>query len=277
MGIKQFFKLFNGNEVQLSDLSGSTIAIDAMTEIYRAALGTPNVNTLNAPDGSPTAHINIILLMASKMKRLNIKQIFVFDSEIPPPAKIKELKRRQECKSKTTDKKRSFSVTSEMIKEVKFVIHNLGIDYINTPDGYDAEHICALLNKRGTVDHILTTDADTFIYGGISILKWEKRKLIQYTRDELIKATNLNEEQLLRLGVCMGTDFCDKTPRVGLKTVVKKCVDIDLTNEQKNAILIFKGSPKIPSIILGEMDKTILSCFLELKGFNRKRIEQILQ
>jgi 5'-3' exonuclease len=276
MGIKQFFKLFNGNEIQLSDLSGSTIAIDAMTEIYRASLGVPNVNTLNAPDGKPTAHINIILHTVSKMKRLNIKQIFVFDSEIPPPEKIKELKRRQECKSKTTDTKRSFSVTPAMISEVKFVIHNLGVDYINTPDGYDAEHICALLNKHGRVDHILTTDADTFMYGGLSILKWEKRKLIQYTREELIKTTNLNESQLLRLGVCMGTDFCDKTPRVGIKTVVKKCINIELTDDQKNAITIFQGSPDIPSTILGNFDNSTLSYFLELKGFNRKRIEQII-
>lgn len=238
MGVKQFFCLFDGTEISLKELSGSTIAVDCMTELYRAALGMPNINTLTNKKGSPSGHINILLQLALKFQKNDIRQIYVFDSKESPKLKKKEITRRKEKKEQAKivgDDKRSFQVDEVMIEDIKYMLRLLGVEYTEAPKGYDAEHVCALMNKGNYVDVVLSSDADVFLYGGESLLKYEKKKLVLYTREDLKKTTGLKDNQIVLLGLCLGTDFCDKTKGLGIKTVVKKCLNVELTEEQKKA------------------------------------------
>ena len=70
MGIQSFTKVFKGEEVNLStDLSGKTIIIDAMIELYRAVTGFRDIHTLTDPSGKPSGHYGTLLTLMMQLKR----------------------------------------------------------------------------------------------------------------------------------------------------------------------------------------------------------------
>ncbi len=286
MGIKQFFQMFNGNEITIGSLKGQTIAVDAMTEIYRASIGIGV--KLTDSDGKTTNHINVLLNSIMSFINNDVKLIWVFDSHQPNPHKMNELNRRNRCKDQAEKSgKDVFRVTDDILRDVKYLLNGLDVEYIIAPNGFDAEHICAIFNRDGKVDHVLTTDADAFMYGANSVLKYEKRKLINYTRsmikDQLKVITNVDytNDQLLQLGVCMGTDYCEKTKGLGKATVARKCLTAELTSEQKMTIDIFKSSPKQwchvdTTDTNGPQNRVELFEWLISRSFSRPRMLKLL-
>jgi hypothetical protein len=132
MGIKNFSKTFLANRVvKIKDLAGKTIAIDAMTEIYRAALGAKSVSTLTDRYGNSTLHISVILANVIEMQKQGITQIWVFDHDqsadvniaFHNPLKIDELLKRKirkdDAKEKLDQLDVLFSDSDEEIKESK--------------------------------------------------------------------------------------------------------------------------------------------------------------
>ena len=80
MGIHDFTKCFKATRtVKIKDFAGSTVAVDALGEIWRAALGAKSVTVLTDAAGKPTLHITVILSMLAEFKKHNISQIWVFD------------------------------------------------------------------------------------------------------------------------------------------------------------------------------------------------------
>jgi len=103
MGIKDFSKAFDHvSEVRWRDFADKHIAIDAMTELYRSALGAKSINTLTDVNGNPTLHISTLLANIIEMERNNIHAIWCFDnSKINHnPAKESEMIKRREKKNK---------------------------------------------------------------------------------------------------------------------------------------------------------------------------------
>lgn len=272
MGIPGFFKLIEGTEIKLSTLRGKTIAIDASTELYRAALG----GTSLSHNGKSTAHINVITCLLGKYRKANINCIYVFDNKKSPALKAAELQKRKERRDKATDTKTAFRLTDEIVQDIQNVLTLYGVPYMIAPPQYDAEHVCACLNRDGTVDAVVTTDADTFLYGATSILKFEKRKLMRYDIANLkIGENSATHEQILKIGVILGCDFCAKTPRIGPKTVLSK-LDTQLTAEQNAAIAQFRSVCDVPDTITGQSDLNALLDWLVDRGFNRDRMSKLL-
>ena len=81
MGIKKFTTLFNyEDEIKYKNIANKNVAIDAMAEIYRCALGMKSISSLTDPQGFPTAYINSLLLgVIFKLKFFNINQYWFFD------------------------------------------------------------------------------------------------------------------------------------------------------------------------------------------------------
>ncbi len=120
MGIKNFSKAFKAvRTVKYKDLKGQKIAIDAMTEIYRAALGAKSVATLTDAHGNPTMHINVILAIVNEMHRNNIRQVWVFDHDQDPnsdfhnPMKLHELAKRKKRKEIALEQIKSLADVKE--------------------------------------------------------------------------------------------------------------------------------------------------------------------
>ena len=116
MGIKDFSKAFKACRTiaNWNTYKGKIIAIDAMTEIWRSALGAKSVKTLSDADNNPTIHINVIMANIIKMQKNGVKTIWVFDhdqdgscTEHHIAAKSDEVaerrKKRAEAKAKIED------------------------------------------------------------------------------------------------------------------------------------------------------------------------------
>ena len=235
MGVKDFFKLALGTPLSIKDLANTKIAVDAMTEIYRTAFGGNVV--LTDSKGNITSHINALLQTVTQMQKKNIKLIFVFDSPVPNPLKADTLAKRKASR----ELNKSHTVNKSMIDNTKKLLTLLGVDYIIANDGADAEQVCAKLSSDLVVDYIISSDADVFLYGGNNVLKSEKRKLVLYTIDEITTALGINKADIVKAGVLLGTDYCEKTPMVGVKTVSKK-LNTKLTERQLEAYGVFTST-----------------------------------
>lgn len=120
MGIKNFSKAFKAcRTVKIKDLAGKTIAIDAMTELYRAALGAKSISSLTDANGKPTMHISVIIANILEFYKCNVGQIWVFDHDQDPnkdfhnPMKLEELAKRKKRKELALDKIKSIADVKE--------------------------------------------------------------------------------------------------------------------------------------------------------------------
>ena len=282
MGIHGFWKLVEGTELKLKDLRGLRLAVDASTEIYRAVLGMRNINALTTEEGEPTAHINTLLSSITRLLHNRTDMIWVFDGK-SHPAKQAELTRRAEIKAQARasgDDRRSFGVTRKMVEDVKHILNGLGVSYTTAPDGIDAEHVCACMTTNGDATHVLTTDADTLLYGAVAVIKMEKRKFIEYRAEDIMSQLDLDRDGLVRVGMCLGTDFAQKIPRIGIKTVVAKCKLPNIVEKYNDhhhtATSIFMSACPSWELTNPTPDNDKLVAWLVAKSFNGDRVRKLI-
>lgn len=404
MGIKNFSKAFNSTRIiKPKNMKDKSIAVDAMTEMYRAALGAKQTHLLTDSSGRPTLHISVVLSNVLSFHKNNVNQVWVFDHEQNPnddfhnPMKIAELAKRQKRKETALDKikslkdldeedplfsddedettanlttaanltsattakqnkipikpadefkfvlseeqihrladldakkkmqetarmkkeaktaydnavteyaeyekknkslasleKQAFSLSSDMINDVKLILNFLKIKYIEAPSGFEGEAIASYLNKIGKVDAVYSADTDPIAYGA-NVL-WRRnpkdKEIYEYTIDDILtqikeandKFPNPSIEDFLKAAAALGTDACEKTPGIGAKTVLKKLDIIKLNNAQKEALKEFAKQPDISNIVIKNSDSTpfencdidgFINWLVTEKSFNRSRI-----
>lgn len=274
MGITNFFKMVQPSPIELNMLSGKKVAIDGYTEIYRAGCAASYAK-LTDKDGNQTGYLKFLLSRLLLFKRNNIEMIFVFDGK-PPIEKEAELMRRSAVRAQQDAAgKESFRIDKTVLNHVRQVVTLLGISIVDTPDGYDAEHVCADLNRSKLVDYVLTTDADAFAYGAISVIRpCTGGKYELYMRQQFIDY--LQGDHIIEASVLMGTDFCGKEKGVGIKTVVKNVqrhlADPNYTDCQLVAIEVFKREIRY-NVMENQFDKDTLQEFLTTLNFNVKKIK----
>jgi hypothetical protein len=121
MGIQFFSKVFCPyNKIKLKELSKKIIAIDAMTEIYRAALGSKSVGLLTDKNGNNTMHINVIMANIIEMQKLGIETIWVFDHVNITPEKVNEVIKRKQRKEEAKEKLSDIKLQELKSKERRF-------------------------------------------------------------------------------------------------------------------------------------------------------------
>jgi flap endonuclease-1 len=271
MGVKGGSKVFqHSGEVKLKDLSDMTIAIDAMTEIYRNMLGMRSVKGLTDNKGRSTVHVMGIMNLVLKMKSFDITQIWVFDHpkgntlkkmeneerrrrRIAAESAVTEAKKaaaknlfaqpdlfndsdeEHEEKSSSVQKheKRAFRVETCHIDDVKFILNRFGIAWVEAPEGFEAECVCANMVEYGHAEAVLSPDMDTLLFGAETLIRRDVRnkKFYKYSLSSVLEDLDMTRRQLVQVGIVLGTDFYKDNAkdtskrlffRIGPKTVVKK-------------------------------------------------------
>ena len=151
-------------EIEISELKGKTIAIDAFNTLYqflttiRQADGTPLMNA----EGKITSHISGLFYRNLNLLQEGITPVYVFDGE-PPELKAEEIRQRKEAKKiaeekfekakeeENTEDMRKYSartvkMTSEIIEESKELLEAMGITVIQSLSEGEAE--AALMAKK---------------------------------------------------------------------------------------------------------------------------------
>lgn len=314
MGIKNFTKLFNEFKIiklnNFDTLDIKTIAVDAMSELYRA-LKSPI--TLTDKKNNPTHHIMILLSNIIERKRNNIEEIWVFDyyekNYVNPMKKFEIEKRKKNYeynekklanlinKQKISSDSEKISLNTEIIKQKKYlykinfsiikefqyILTLLNIPFVITPKGFEGEHLAAILtnSKTGIADVVYTNDADALLFGAKKIIlrrrnyKKKKTELLFYDRDELLRNHNITYDELIKIGIILGSDFYDDKKkklfyRIGYRTVIKKIKSkkLDekfLDDEFNKAFNYFKSKCNMQNLQWHNIKNTSFNCKKSIK------------
>jgi flap endonuclease-1 len=303
MGVKKFFEIVIknvlsnfegkklsdlGEEVDLSDLSGERICIDASGMIYQAILAMYNPKALTDSSGKITAHINILFGKIMKMKESGIEQVWVFDSPKPNKLKEKELKERAAKREKAKDDKQAFKMTGEHVKDIQDLLTHLGILYIVAPPGVEAEQYGAILTQgdKPFCKYMMSGDSDVLMFGGnllrVSYKRTGKKKTVYTTYDlkTILYELGVKREDLVKMGIAMGSDFAPKTARIGPSSVHNKLKDgkLVMTTEQQAAYDYFMSDIEMKSadLVKNKFNRQAVISMLVKRGFNEERITKRL-
>ena len=89
------------HKIELEDLKGKKIAIDAFNTLYQflSIIRTPDGKPLMDSKGNVTSHLSGLLYRTANMVEARIRPVYVFDGA-PHPLKIKTLEERKIRKEK---------------------------------------------------------------------------------------------------------------------------------------------------------------------------------
>jgi flap endonuclease-1 len=239
--------------VRLEDLSGKSIAIDAYNALYQflAIIRQPDGTPLMDSSGRITSHLSGLLYRTSNLVEMGIKPVYVFDGT-PPALKEAEIKRRMRAKEEALikyeqalkegriEEARMYAQSTSRLKDYmaedsKKLLKLMGIPWVQAPGEGEAQ--AAYLVKRGDADYCASQDYDSLLFGAPKLVRnltiSGKRKLpgknvyIEVVPEiveleKLLKECEITYEQLVDIGILIGTDFNPEGVKgLGPKTALK--------------------------------------------------------
>ncbi|MDR0335187.1 MAG: flap endonuclease-1 [Methanomassiliicoccaceae archaeon] len=238
--------------IELADLKGRTVAIDAYNTIYQflSIIRQPDGSPLTDSQGRVTSHLSGLLYRTANLIESGISPSFVFDG-IPHELKtgtIMERRARREKAEKEWedaveegDIKKAFSKaqqTSRMTPEIKetsrSLLEFLGIPVVNAPS--DGEAQAAYMNRKGDVWASASQDFDSILYGAPTLVRnmtitgrrkipgrdqYRDVKIELIDCDAFLKEIGTTREQLVDVCILMGTDFNPGIGGIGPKKGLK--------------------------------------------------------
>ncbi len=250
------------HKIDLSDLSGKTIAIDAYNTIYQflSIIRQPDGTPLKDSKGNVTSHLSGLFYRTVSLLECDVNPVFVFDG-MPPILKQRTIQKRREIRERALsdwenakkegmiEEARSYAmqstrITKSIVDDSKMLLGLMGIPFIQAPSEGEAQ--AAQLARDGLVYASSSQDYDSFLFGADIVIRnltiTGKRKLPgknvyvnvymeKITLSDLLKSLNINNDQLIWLGMLMGTDFNEGINGVGPKTALKIVKDKKSVND----------------------------------------------
>ena len=239
--------------VKLEDLGGKSIAIDAYNALYQflAIIRQPDGTPLKDNAGRVTSHLSGLLYRTSNLVEMGIKPIYVFDGT-PPALKEVEIKRRAKVKEEAAiryeralkegkmEEARVYAQATSRLKDYmaddsKKLLDLMGIPWVQAPSEGEAQ--AAHMVKRGHADYCASQDYDSLLFGAPMLIRnvtiSGRRRLPSKNvfvevipeivqLDQVLKECGITYEQLVDVGILIGTDFNpDGIEGLGPKTALK--------------------------------------------------------
>ena len=186
MGL-QIGDIVSRKEIELKELKGKVIAVDAFNAIYQF------LSSIRQPDGTPlmdskrrvTSHLSGLFYRNINLLNDGMKLIYVFDGEYNA-LKGKTHEKRESAKEEAREKyetakdeedieamgkyARGFArLDKEMIKESKELLDAMGIAVVDAPG--EGEMQCAQLVKEGEAYAVGSQDYDSLVVGGARFIQ----------------------------------------------------------------------------------------------------------
>jgi flap endonuclease-1 len=252
MGVKRLYQIVKYfardciKEKSFKDYRGTTQALDASIIIYKFCIAILNTEHYRKPDGEVVGHLFACFFKSLAMLRYGIMPLWVFDGT-PPTIKQDTINDRKKAKKvaytklaysenlneneKNKLEKKTFSVSTKQINEIKLLLGYLGLNYVDSPG--EAEAQCAALNIANVCDGVVTEDWDVVLFGCKKMLKdfSNKSTVVEIDVCKLMDELGVNQEQLIDLCSILGNDYCNGIG--GLKP-------IDVFNKFKKSNYIMK-------------------------------------
>ena len=252
MGVQNLGDLMVKKPVQIEELSGRILTIDALNYIYAF------LSVIRQPDGTPltdskmrtTSHLSGLFYRSVNLLESNIKPIFVFDGE-PPKLKNDTVKERREQRKEAKERweaaltagdivaarkysKSALAVNDEMIRESKDLLEYMGIAWIQAPSEGEAQ--AAYMTKKGDAWGTGSQDYDSILFGSPRLIrnivisgrrKVPGKNIYLRIEPELVDAmeslnsAGVTRDQLIEIALILGTDYNPGIKGIGPKTALK--------------------------------------------------------
>ncbi|MDK2464494.1 MAG: flap structure-specific endonuclease, partial [Candidatus Korarchaeota archaeon] len=231
MGVK-LGDIVVGREVDLKDLGGRRLALDAYNALYQflAKVRQPDGTPLMTSRGEITSVHSGIFYRTANLLSLGITPVYVFDGE-PPEFKRRELEeraaRREEAREKWAEAaergdveemrkyaQAALELTDEMVEDAKRILELMGVPWVQAPSEGEAQ--AAHMAARGDVWAAASQDYDSLLFGSPRLVrnvtitgKRYYRKRPGYYRlepelivlEELLSSLGITREQLVDMAI----------------------------------------------------------------------------
>lgn len=312
-------------EIDLKALKGYTVALDGYNMLYQflAAIRQPDGTPLIDSKGNITSHISGLFYRTINLIEEGVKPIYVFDGK-PPEMKKKEIEdrinRRQQYAEKYQKAKQegkieeakkyaqaSTSLSNKMVEDAKQLLTYMGIPWVQAPA--DGEAQAAYMAKKGDVYAAGSQDYDSLLFGSPKLLRnlaiTGKRKLPnkeEYIEikpelinlNDMLKTLEISREQLIVIGILLGTDFNPDGvkgygPKTALKYVkehkdpIKALNSLKIENEDVDVMKIYEYFLNPPSNTNYKIEwkdpneEKILDMLVKEHDFNEDRVKKALE
>ncbi|TFG16102.1 MAG: flap endonuclease-1 [Promethearchaeota archaeon] len=299
--------------ISFENLLNKEIAIDAFNTIYQflAIIRQKDGTPLKDYNGNVTSHLSGLFYRTLNFLEHNIKPIYVFDGK-PSELKSDTIRERRKIKQEAREKmveaqeKEDFekatryaqltsTLNESMIIESKKLIEYLGIPVIEASSEGEAQ--AAYLVDQEDAWACASQDYDSLLFGAkrlirnFAVTRTKKVKdtttsvEIEYiSLTKFLEGLKINREQLIEMGILIGTDFYPGIKGIGQHTaldLIKKYGSLENIIQNKISI-----RNKMIDINLDIVDN-IKEIFLEpnvnqhypkpkWKGVNYEKVEELL-
>jgi len=252
-------------EIQISDLKGKIVCVDAFNTLYQF------LSTIRQVDGTPlmdnkkriTSHLSGIFYRNIALLEQEIKLVYVFDGEAPQlkarthkkrekgreiaKGRYEEARQKEDLISMKRYSSQFIRLNDEMIKESKNLLQAMGIAVVQAPSEGEAE-AAYLCKVKKNVYASVSQDYDSLLFGAPKLIRnltlarkrktfsgWKEVKPELIELDNVLNSLEINLDQLICLGILVGTDYNPKgIPGIGQKKALQ------IVQKYKQPVLIFK-------------------------------------
>jgi len=294
--------------ISFSELKGKIIAVDAFNTLYQflSSIRQPDGTPLQDSKGRTTSHLSGLFYRNISLLSEGLKLVYVFDGETPEKKfkthearkqvkdeaqlKYEQAKQKEDVEEMGKYARQLSRLDDEKINESKELLKAMGIAVVQAPSEGESE--AAFLSKKEQVYAVGSQDYDSLLFGAKRLVQnltlARKRKTISgyvyispeiIELEEVLNKLQINLDQLICLGILIGTDY-NKKGVVGIGQ--KKA--LALVQKHKQPYLIFEAVEKIK----GKLDfdwQEIFELFhkpkikpvsLEFPKINENKIKEIL-
>ncbi len=227
-----------------------TAAVDAHNALYQF------LSIIRQPDGTPlmngagrvTSHLSGILFRTVNLLERGIRPIFIFDGK-PPEFKQETIDQRREIRTRADDawkaalkegdieeayKQASAStrIDRHTLESSHELLDLLGIPWVQAPSEGEAQ--AAHMVRSGDATYVVSQDYDSLLFGSpvlvrnltVSGRRRMRGRTITVNPERIVLSCLLDRleitrEQLIEIGILVGTDFNPGIRGIGSKTAFK--------------------------------------------------------
>ncbi|MGB6501143.1 MAG: flap structure-specific endonuclease [Thermoplasmata archaeon] len=303
-------EIVSAQELSWESLAGRTLAVDGFNAAYQflATMRQRDGQLFSDAQGRVTSHLMGVFYRTTSLLHEGVLPVWVFDGR-PPERKAGTIRHRIASKEKAEGEWRealaagdletarrkaaqTSHLTRPMVEELVALLKSLGVPAVQAPGEGEAQ--AAAMSARGITWGTASEDYDTLLFGAPRLVrglaargrggKAADAQLID--RAELLTNLGISDEELILLGVIVGTDFNDGArgygPKKALK-LVQQHLGFDTTlsrvgidpGEAHEVAEIFRH-PNIAEVsppAFGPVDETsVLRILVEEHGFAEERV-----